>query len=90
MSPTRQCSLQEPELLDIEDLQNLLEKLQLTAEGSPEPVLQACVRSWLSDKRDGVAHIVTIIELVSTWQYSCLCLLPAVACILVLIILPRG
>ncbi|BDA50144.1 hypothetical protein COCOBI_15-2720 [Coccomyxa sp. Obi] len=57
------CSEKEPEVLGIEELQTLLETLQLTTEGGSEPVLKACVRSWLSDDQDGVS-MITIIDLV--------------------------
>ncbi len=62
-SPPKLCALQEPEVLGLEELQTLLETLQLTTEGGSEPVLKACVRSWLSDDQDGVS-MITIIDLV--------------------------
>ncbi|EIE23168.1 hypothetical protein COCSUDRAFT_47525 [Coccomyxa subellipsoidea C-169] len=54
---------EEPDINEISGLRALLETLQLTTDGGPEPVLQACVSSWLSDEQDGVS-MVTIIDLV--------------------------
>ncbi|KAK9903385.1 hypothetical protein WJX75_004553 [Coccomyxa subellipsoidea] len=54
---------EEPEVHGLSALRSLLETLQLTTDGGPEPVLQACVSSWLSDEQDGVS-MITIIDLV--------------------------
>ncbi len=63
-SSRKHFALQEPDINEISGLRALLETLQLTTDGGPEPVLQACVSSWLSDEQDGVS-MVTIIDLVS-------------------------